>query len=166
MIRWTRYEWARHLFFTPGICVTRYYSSRWILLLSGILKESCTSKKLKVAVIKRFRKWFMYIPHPLMGAIYGSIMAGAHIHCGTELTTGTCLGRTFLEYATTDKSWNTYELDVNIFESHHLVTYCAEGAVMDYLLLVNWIKFADDITISIFESRSLVESAPQFDVEF
>ena len=24
-----------------------------------------------------------------------SIMAGAHIHCGTELTTGTCLGRTF-----------------------------------------------------------------------
>ena len=55
---------------------------------------------------------------------------------------------------------------MNIFESHHLVTYCAEGAVMDYLLLVNWIKFADDITISIFESRSLVESAPQFDVEF
>ena len=58
-----------------------------------------------------------------------------------------------------------YELDLHVFELDHLVTYCAEGTVMDNLLLVHWMKFADDITISIFESRLLVKSAPQFDVE-
>jgi hypothetical protein len=59
-----------------------------------------------------------------------------------------------------------YELDLHVFELHqHLVTFCAEGTVMDNLLLVHWMKFADDITISIFESRLLVKSAPQFDVE-
>ena len=76
---------------------TQYYSNRLLLLLSGILKESCTSGKKKFAVIKRFWKWFMYIPHPLMGAIYG--IPGQHISddhfiCSTRGCLLTSAGKT------------------------------------------------------------------------
>jgi hypothetical protein len=50
-------------------------------------KESCTSKKSKFAVIKSFQKRFMYIPHPLMGAIYGSWQSdSAAQHMDKEMT--------------------------------------------------------------------------------